>query len=189
MSKAVVVEKVGGPEELRLVDTEVPEPGPGELRLRQHAVGLNFIDIYHRTGLYKVGALPFTPGVEGAGVVEAVGAGVTDVRVGDRVAYVGPIGGYAEVRLIGASRVVPVPGTISDQQAAGVLLKGMTAQYLLRQTLPLAAGDPVLVHAAAGGVGLIFCQWARHLGLRVIATAGGRPSRISAACFSCATSP
>ena len=173
MSKAIVVAQTGGPEVLRVAECVVGEPGPGEIRLRQRAVGVNFIDVYHRTGHYRVAALPFTPGMEGAGIVEAVGAGVVDVGVGDRVAYMGVLGGYAEVRLLPASKAVPLPESISDPQAAAMMLKGLTAQYLLRQTLPLGRGDTVLFHAAAGGVGLIACQWARHLGIDVIAVVGG----------------
>ena len=173
MPKAIVVEHTGGPETLRLVDVTVGEPGAGEIRLRQRAIGVNFIDVYHRSGLYKVPGLPFTPGMEAAGIVEAVGAGVSDVRPGDRVAYTGVLGAYAETRLVPAAKVVPLPDTISFEQAAAMMLKGLTAQYLLRQTVSLAGGDKILLHAAAGGVGLIACQWARHLGLDVIATAGG----------------
>jgi NADPH2:quinone reductase len=154
-------------------DIEVGEPGAGEIRIAQRAVGLNFIDVYHRTGFYKLPALPFVPGMEGAGVVDAVGEGVTDLRRGDRVAYAGVLGAYASARLIPAVKVVPVPEGISDETAAAMMLKGLTAQYLLRQTLPLDRGDRVLVHAAAGGVGTIVCQWARHLGVELIATAGG----------------
>ncbi|MES1207587.1 MAG: quinone oxidoreductase [Pseudomonadota bacterium] len=172
MSKAIVVEQPGGVEVMRWIDVSVGDPGPGQLRLRQQAIGLNFIDIYQRSGLYKV-ATPFTPGAEAVGVVEAVGPGVTDFRRGERVAYAGGVGAYAQVRLIAAAAVVPVPDTISDEHAAALMLKGLTAEYLLRQTLPLGPGDRVLFHAAAGGVGLIACQWARHLGIEVIATAGG----------------
>lgn len=168
----IVVETPGGPEVMRLVEREVGEPGAGEIRIRQAAAGLNFADVYFRSGLYKA-APPFTPGMEGAGAIEAVGAGVSDLRVGQRVAYPWSIGAYAEVRLIAADKVVALPDAISDQQAAAMMLKGLTAQYLLRQTLPLAAGDTILFHAAAGGVGHIVCQWARHLGIHVIGTAGG----------------
>jgi NADPH2:quinone reductase len=141
------------------------------VRLRQEAAGLNFIDVYHRTGLYKQ-ELPFTPGVEGAGVVEALGSDVTNVSVGDRVAYAGPTGGYAEERLIDAERVVKLPDSISSEQAAGMMLQGMTAQMLLRSVFPVHDGDTILVHAAAGGVGLIMCQWAAALGAKVIGTVG-----------------
>jgi NADPH2:quinone reductase len=174
MTRAVVIEQPGGPEVLSW--REVPDAplGRGEVRLRQVAVALNFLDVYHRAGLYKVGRLPFTPGVEGAGVITEVGEDVTELRAGDRVAYTGRLGAYAESRVIPAERLVRLPDGISEETAAGMMVKGLTAQYLLRQTLPLAKGDVVLWHAAAGGVGLIACQWARHLGIDVIATAGGR---------------
>jgi NADPH2:quinone reductase len=173
MPKAVVVERTGGPEVMQVRDVPTPEPGPGEVRIRQHAVGVNFIDVYYRMGLYKAASLPFVPGVEGAGVIEAVGSGVTELRPGQRVAYPMVQGAYAEERVIPAAKVVALPDEISFEDAAGVLMKGMTAQYLLRQTLPLERGDTVLFHAAAGGVGSIACQWARHLGLTLIGTAGG----------------
>ena len=147
----------------------VGDPGPGQVRLRQHAAGLNFIDVYHRTGLYPQ-PLPFTPGVEGAGVVESVGADVDNVKVGDRVAYAGPIGGYSEVRLIEADRLVRLPDGIDFDQAAAMMLQGMTARMLLRSVYPVSAGDMILVHAAAGGVGLMLCQWAAALGAIVIGT-------------------
>jgi NADPH2:quinone reductase len=167
------VHEVGGPEVLRFEQVDVGEPGPGQVRLRQTAVGLNFIDVYFRTGLYPPPHLPFTPGLEAAGVVEKVGEGVSEVGVGDRVAYAAPpIGAYAEARLMQAHRLVKLPDAISDQQAAAMMLKGMTAQYLLRSTFPVKAGQTILFHAAAGGVGLIACQWARHLGARVIGTVG-----------------
>jgi len=149
---------------------EVGAPGPGEIRVRNTRVGLNYIDIYFRTGLYPA-PTPFVPGFEGAGVVEAVGAGVSDLAVGDRIAYAnGPLGAYAEVRLLPADRAVPLPASITDDQAAAMMLQGMTAQYLLRRTYRVQAGDTILVHAAAGGVGLILCQWAKHLGANVIGT-------------------
>jgi NADPH2:quinone reductase len=141
------------------------------VRLRQHVVGLNYIDVYHRTGLYPQ-PLPFTPGVEGAGLVEAVGPDVTDLKPGDRVAYGGPIGGYAQVRLIPADRLVKLPDSISSEQAAAMMLQGMTAQMLLRRVYRVKAGETILVHAAAGGVGLILCQWAKALGATVIGTVG-----------------
>ncbi len=172
MAGMVRVHEVGGPEVLRYEQVEVGDPGPGQVRLRQTAIGLNFIDVYFRTGLYPAPALPFTPGQEGAGVVEAVGDGVAEVKVGQRVAYAGPLGGYAESRLIPADRLVPIPDGVSDQQAAAMMLKGMTAQYLLRRTFPVKAGQTILFHAAAGGVGLIACQWAKHLGARVLGTVG-----------------
>ena len=171
MAHAIRVHSVGGPEVLTWEDVQVGEPGPGQARLRHEAVGLNFIDVYHRNGLYPQ-PLPFTPGTEGAGIVEAIGDGVTEVAVGDRVAYAGPIGGYAEVRLIGADRLVKLPDAISTEQAAAMMLQGMTAQMLLRSVFPVAKGDTILVHAAAGGVGLILCQWASALGATVIGTVG-----------------
>ena len=148
---------------------EAGDPGPGEVRLGQRAVGLNFIDVYHRTGLYPQ-PLPFTPGVEGAGVVESVGGGVEHVKPGDRVAYAGPIGAYAELRLVDADRLVKLPDDIGFEQAAAMMLQGMTARMLLRSVYPVAAGDMILVHAAAGGVGLMMCQWAAALGAIVIGT-------------------
>jgi NADPH2:quinone reductase len=166
---AIVIHETGGPEVLKWEPVEVGEPGPGQVRLRQHAAGLNFIDVYHRTGFYPQ-PLPFTPGVEGAGEVESVGTGVDNVKVGDRVAYAGPIGGYAEERLIDADRLVKVPASIGFEEAAAMMLHGMTARMLLRSVYPVAAGDTILVHAAAGGVGLIMCQWAAALGATVIGT-------------------
>jgi NADPH:quinone reductase len=169
----VRVHEVGGPEVLRFEQVEVGDPGPGQARLRQTAVGLNFIDVYHRTGLYPVADLPFTPGIEAAGVVEAIAPGVSEVAAGDRVAYAAPpIGAYAEARLMQADRLVKLPDGIDDRQAAAMMLKGMTAQYLLRRTFPVQAGQTILFHAAAGGVGLIACQWAKHLGARVLGTVG-----------------
>src|SRR4051812_17909509 len=173
MPKAIVVERTGGPEVMQVRDVPTPEPGPGEVRIRQHAVGVNFIDVYYRMGLYKAASLPFVPGVEAAGEIESVGSGVTELRPGQRVAYPMVQGAYAEERVMPAAKVVALPDEISFEDAAGVLMKGMTAQYLLRQTLPLERGDTVLFHAAAGGVGNIACQWARHLGLTLIGTAGG----------------
>jgi len=169
MSHAIVIHETGGPEVLKWEPVEVGEPGPGQVRLRQHAAGLNFIDVYHRTGFYPQ-PLPFTPGVEGAGVVESVGQDVDNVTAGDRVAYAGPIGGYAETRLIAADRLVKLPATIGFEEAAAMMLQGMTARMLLRSVYPVAAGDTILVHAAAGGVGLILCQWAAALGATVIGT-------------------
>src|SRR5512146_629317 len=171
MPYAIRVHQTGGPNILKWDEVEVGDPGPGQVRIKQEAAGLNFIDVYHRTGLYKQD-LPFTPGVEGAGVVEAVGADVTNVKKGDRVAYAGPIGGYAEQRLIDADRLVKVPKRISCEQAAATMLQGMTAQMLLRSVFPVHEGDMILVHAAAGGVGLIMCQWAAALGATVIGTVG-----------------
>jgi len=171
MPHAIRVHETGGPEVLKWEEVEVGEPGPGQIRLRQEAAGLNFIDVYHRTGLYPQ-PMPFTPGVEGAGVVEAVGPDVTSVKVGDRVAYGGPVGGYAEVRLIPADRVVALPDAVSFEQAAGMMLRGMTAHMLLRRVHEVKAGETILVHAAAGGVGLMLCQWAKALGASVIGTVG-----------------
>ena len=171
MSHAIRVHEVGSPEALKWEAVEIGDPGPGQVRLRQEAAGLNFIDVYHRTGLYPQ-PLPFTPGVEGAGVVEAVGDEVTHVTVGDRVAYGGPIGGYAEIRLIDADKVVRLPDAIPTELAAAMMLQGMTAQMLLRQVYAVKAGDTILIHAAAGGVGLIVCQWAKALGATVIGTVG-----------------
>jgi NADPH2:quinone reductase len=171
MTHAITIHQTGGPEALQWDEVEVGDPGPGQVRIRQEAAGLNFIDVYHRTGLYKQ-EFPFTPGVEGAGVVEAVGDDVTNVKKGDRVAYAGPLGGYAEERLIEAEKLVKLPKAISCEQAAGMMLKGMTAQMLLRSVFPVHKGDTILVHAAAGGVGLIMCQWAKALGATVIGMVG-----------------
>jgi NADPH2:quinone reductase len=169
MPNAIRIHEPGGPEVMRWEAVDVGEPGPGQVRLRQHAAGLNFIDVYHRTGLYPE-PLPFTPGVEGAGVVEIVGDGVEHIKAGDRVAYAGPIGGYAEVRLIEADRLVKLPDDFGFDLAAAMMLQGMTARMLLRSVYPVSAGDMILVHAAAGGVGLILCQWAAALGAVVIGT-------------------
>ena len=174
-SRAVQIDAPGGPEVLRLVEVEVGDPGPGEVRIRHHAIGLNFIDVYHRTGLYPM-PLPARLGMEGAGVVEAVGQGVTHLAVGDRVAYASqPPGSYCDVRVMPAMNVCRLPDAISFEEGAAMMLKGLTAQYLLKHSRPvegLQPGDFVLFHAAAGGVGLIACQWARALGLRLIGTAG-----------------
>jgi NADPH2:quinone reductase len=171
MTHAITIHQTGGPEVLQWDEVEVGDPGPGQVRIRQEAAGLNFIDVYHRSGLYKQ-EFPFTPGVEGAGVVEAVGDDVANVKKGDRVAYAGPLGGYAEERLIEAEKLVKLPKAISCEQAAGMMLKGMTAQMLLRSVFPVHKGDTILVHAAAGGVGLIMCQWAKALGATVIGMVG-----------------
>lgn len=171
MTHAIIVHETGGPEVLKWEEVEVKDPGPGEVRLRQEAAGLNFIDVYHRTGLYKQ-KLPFTPGVEGAGTVVAVGPDVANVKVGDRVTYAGPIGGYAEERLIAADRLVKLPDSIGSQEAAAMMLQGLTAEMLLRRVYPVKTGEMILVHAAAGGVGLILCQWAKALGASVIGTVG-----------------
>ena len=172
MTKAIRVHETGGPEVLSFEDIDIGGPGPGEVRLRHTAIGLNYIDVYFRTGAYPV-ELPFTPGFEAAGVVEAVGEGVTSLSTGDRVAYAAqPIGAYAESRLILADRVVKLPDGIEDRTGAAIMLKGMTTEYLLRRTFRINAGDTILFHAAAGGVGLMACQWASHLGATVIGTVG-----------------
>jgi len=172
MAKTAIIEAHGGPEQFRLVDLPVGEPGPGEIRIRHHAIGLNFIDVYFRTGLYPI-ALPHALGMEGAGVVEAVGAGVTHLKPGERVAYAAqPPGAYAEARVMPAKHVVPLPGAIDFETAAAMMLQGMTVEYLFHRTTPLKAGDKVLFHAAAGGVGQIACQWARSEGIELIGTAG-----------------
>lgn len=175
MVAAVRVHKTGGPEVLTYEDIEVPTPGQGQIKIKQHACGVNFIDTYFRKGMYPspVG-LPFVVGNEGAGEVTAVGPGVSDFKVGDRVAYVVGLGGYAEERLLPAERTVKLPDKISYEQAAGMMLKGMTAQYLLNRTYKVGKGTTVLMHAAAGGVGLILCQWANHLGATVIGTVGSQ---------------
>ena len=172
MTKAIRFHKTGGPEVLVYEDVEVGNPGEGQARVRHHAIGLNFIDTYHRSGLYPL-PLPSGLGLEGAGVVEAVGPGVDYLEAGDRVAYAGgPPGSYSEVRLIPADRLVKLPDAISYQTAAAMMLKGMTTQYLIRSTYPVKAGQTVLFHAAAGGVGLIACQWLKALGATVIGTVG-----------------
>jgi NADPH2:quinone reductase len=170
MVKAVLFDKVGGPEVMKWVDIEVGEPGNGEIRIKQHAVGLNYIDVYFRTGLNPL-PLPSGLGMEAAGEVTALGAGVTDLKSGDRVAYVcRPPGAYAEERVLPAAQVVKLPDALSYEQAASVMLQGLTAQYLLRRTYPVKAGDTILIQAAAGGVGLLTCQWAKALGATVIGT-------------------
>ena len=169
MVHSIRVHQPGGPEALQWEEVDVGQPGPGQVRVRQTAVGLNYIDVYHRTGLYPQ-PLPFTPGTEAAGVIEAVGEGVTDLIAGDRVAYAGPIGSYAEARLIDADRLVKLPDYVSDELAAAMMLQGMTARMLLRAVYEVKPGDTILVHAAAGGVGLILCQWANALGATVIGT-------------------
>jgi NADPH2:quinone reductase len=170
--KAVRFEKTGGPEVLELVDIPTPAPGPGEILIRHQAIGLNFIEIYQRSGLYPV-PLPSRLGQEAAGVVEAVGEGVTRFQVGMRAGYcTGPMGGYAEASVVKADRAVRIPDAISSKVAAASMLRGMTAEYLIRRAWPVKAGDTVLIHAAAGGLGIILTQWAKHLGLRVIGTVG-----------------
>jgi len=171
MTHAIQIHQTGGPDVLQWEEVDVADPGPGQVRLRQEAAGLNYIDVYHRTGLYPQ-PLPFIPGVEGAGIVDAIGEGVTSLRPGDRVAYAGPIGGYAEQRLIDAERLVKLPDSISAEQAAAMMLQGMTAHMLLRSVHRVVPGETILIHAAAGGVGLIVCQWAKALGATVIGTVG-----------------
>jgi len=172
MPKAIRFHKTGGPEVLVWEDVEVGDPGPGQLRIRQHAIGVNYVDTYQRSGLYAV-PLPSGCGSEGAGVVEAVGVGVTDFKAGDRVAYASaPIGAYSEVRLYPADRAVKIPEGISFETAAAMMLKGMTVQYLIKRTFKVQPGMTVLWHAAAGGVGLIACQWLKALGVKVIGTVG-----------------
>lgn len=175
MVAAVRVHKAGGPEVLTFEDIDVGAPGQGQVKLKQHACGVNFIDTYFRMGMYPspVG-LPFVAGNEGAGEVTAVGPGVTDIKVGDRVAYVAPLGGYSAERLLPADRAVKLPDNISYEQAAAMMLKGMTVQYLLNRTFKVGKGTICLIHAAAGGVGLIACQWANHLGATVIGTVGSK---------------
>jgi NADPH2:quinone reductase len=168
MTKAIRIHANGGPEVLKWEDVPTPEPGPNEALIHQEAVGLNYIDVYFRTGLYKAPNMPLVIGQEGAGTVTAIGSNVTTVAVGDRVAYAGPIGGYATDRVIAADRLVKVPAAIDFPTAASMMLQGMTAQYLLRRTYTVKAGDTIVVHAAAGGVGLIMCQWAAYLGATVI---------------------
>lgn len=187
MAGAIRVHETGGAEVLRYEDVEVGKPGPGQVRLQQTAIGLNFIDVYFRTGLYPGPGLPFTPGLEAAGKVLEVGEGVDDLAVGDRVAYAAPpLGAYAEERLMTADRLVPVPDGVSDEQAAAMMLKGMTAWYLLRRTFKVEAGQTILFHAAAGGVGLIACQWAKHLGVEVIGTVGSEAKADLARAHGCA---
>jgi NADPH2:quinone reductase len=173
MGKAIRIHITGSPEVLQWEDVEINRPGTGEVHLRHEAIGLNFIDVYHRTGLYPLPGLPAVLGMEGAGTVAAVGEGVTEFQKGDRVAYAGiPPGAYAEERIIPAHRLIKLPEAISFQQAAAMMLQGMTARYLLYGCYPVKAGDVVLVQAAAGGVGTIVCQWAKHLGATVIGTVG-----------------
>lgn len=172
MPHATRVHSYGGPEVLQWEEVQVGEPGPGQAKIRQYAAGLNYIDVYHRTGLYPQPSFPFTPGCEGAGEVIAIGEGVTEVAPGERVAYAGPLGGYAEERLIPADRLVKLPDAISFETGAAMMLQGMTVRYLLKQTYPVTKDSVILWHAAAGGVGLIACQWASALGATIIGTAG-----------------
>ena len=172
MTKAIRIHELGGPEALKYEDVDVGAPGPGEVRLRQTAIGLNFIDVYHRSGLYPVKDLPAVIGMEAAGVIEEVGPDVGGLKVGDRVAYTMGLGAYAQERVMGTGRLVPLPDAIDDRQAAAMMLQGTTAHYLIHRTYKVQKGDTILVHAAAGGVGLILCQWAKHLGATVIGCVG-----------------
>ncbi len=172
MAHAIRVHKYGGPEALTYEAVEVGAPGQGQVKVKQHAIGVNYIDVYLRTGLYPQPSFPFVPGMEGAGEVTAVGAGVTEFKVGDRIAYAGPAGGYASERLIAADRIVKLPASIDYKTGAAMMLQGMTVRYLLRKTYRVGPETTLLWHAAAGGVGLIACQWAKHLGATLIGTAG-----------------
>ena len=172
MTRAIRIHQTGGPEVLQWEEIEVGDPGPGQVRLRQQACGLNYIDVYGRSGMYPVGDLPAVLGMEAVGVVDAVGEGVGELAVGDRVAYPMALGAYAETRLIESDKLVPVPDSIDDDTAAAMMLKGLTAHYLLFRTYPVKPGDDILVYAAAGGVGLILCQWANLLGANVIGCVG-----------------
>jgi NADPH:quinone reductase len=186
MPHAILIDHYGGPEVLQWKEVPLGRPGPGEALVRHTAVGLNFIDVYHRSGLYPLPSLPAVIGLEAAGRVEAVGPGVTEVSVGGRVAYAGgPTGAYSEARIIPAHRLVKLPDGISDQQAAAIMLKGMTAEYLLQRAYAVKPGDAILFHAAAGGVGTIACQWAKHLGETVIGTVGSRSKAALAATHGC----
>ncbi len=180
MVRAIRIHEYGGPEVLRFEEVTVGSPGAGEVRVRHKAVGLNYIDTYHRTGLYPVPALPGVIGMEAAGEVIEVGSGVSELKAGDRVAYANPIGAYAEERIIPAARLVKVPDSVDDKTAAAMMLQGMTAQYLLRRTFKVGPETVLLFHAAAGGVGLIACQWARHLGATVIGTVGSQDKAVLA---------
>ena len=185
MPKAIRIERIGGPEVMQYVDVQVGDPGPGEARVRQHACGLNYIDVYFRTGLYPM-PLPAGIGLEGAGVVEAVGAGVTHVKPGDRVAYCGqPPGSYSDVRVMPASGLLVLPRAVSFETGAAMMLKGLTVQYLFRRTYKLQKGQTILFHAAAGGVGLIAMQWAKALGVTVIGTAGSESKAALAQAHGC----
>jgi NADPH:quinone reductase len=185
MTHAIRFHRTGGPDVLQWDEIELPPPGPGEVRLRQHAVGLNFVDTYYRSGLYPT-PLPSGIGTEAAGVVEALGEGVTDFLVGDRVAYAGgPLGAYAEARNMPADRLVRLPEALSFEQGAAMMLQGLTAQYLLRRTYRVQPGDTILIHAAAGGVGLLMCQWAKALGATVIGTVSSDAKAELAAAHGC----
>jgi NADPH2:quinone reductase len=180
--RAIRIHKTGGPEVLQLDEIDTPTPGPGHARVRNHAIGVNYLDIYHRTGLYPM-PLPLIPGCEGAGEVTALGPDVVGFKVGDRVAYVTGPGSYAEERNVDVKHLVALPANVSYEAAAAMMLKGLTAQYLVRQTYRVQPGDTILVHAAAGGVGQILCQWGKHLGATVLATVGSEAkAKIAKAC-------
>ena len=185
MVHAIRVYEYGGPEVLKWEKVKIGDPGPGEIKIRQTAIGLNYIDVYGRTGLYKQPSLPFIPGMEGAGVITELGEDVRGFKVGQHVAYAGPIGAYAEERLIQADRVVKTPPDLGDDIAASIMLKGMTAQYLLHRTYKVGPGTTLLFHAAAGGVGLIACQWAAYLGATVIGTVGSDGKALIARAHGC----
>jgi len=186
MPKAVFIHETGGPERMQVAPYDPGPPQKGEARVRHEAMGVNFIDIYHRTGFYPLPGLPAILGMEGAGIVEAVGEGVQEVAVGDRVAYAGlPVGAYAEIRRIPSHRLVKVPDAIPARNAAGMMLRGMTARYLMKGCYPVRSGDRILVHAAAGGVGQIVCQWAKHLGAVVIGTVGSEEKAQKAKACGC----
>lgn len=187
MTNAIRIHQHGGPEVLQLESVEIGEPGPGEALVRHSAIGLNFIDVYVRTGMYPVTELPSGIGFEAAGIIETLGEGVQDLSVGDRVAYAGgPLGAYAEARTLSAEHLVRLPDSISDSEAAAMMLQGLTAHYLMRQIYPVKAGDTILMHAAAGGVGLILCQWANSLGVEVIGTVGSEEKAALAKANGCA---
>jgi len=185
--KAIVVHQTGGPEVLRYEDVEVPTPGPGQALVRHRAIGLNFVDIYVRSGVYPAPSLPYTPGTEAAGIVEAVGPDVSEVRVGDRVAYVGgPLGSYSEARVMHSRVLVKLPDKVDEATAAAAMLKGLTADYLIHSTYAVKPGDTILLHAAAGGTGMILSQWAKYLGATVIGTVGSDEKAKVAAAHGCA---
>ncbi|MEP4191353.1 MAG: quinone oxidoreductase, partial [Sneathiella sp.] len=185
MTKAIVFREAGGPEVMKWEQVDVGRPGSGEVRIRHTAVGLNFIDVYFRTGLYPA-PLPATPGLEAAGIIEEIGEDVTGLTVGDRVAYAGrPLGAYAEARIIPADILIKIPDGIDDQTAAAMMLQGMTVEYLLQRTFHVKQGDTILFHAAAGGVGLLACQWAKHIGATVIGTVGSEEKGALAQAHGC----
>lgn len=186
MPNAIVVNKIGGPDVLKWQSVDMPEPAANEVLIRHTAIGVNFIDIYFRTGLYKAPSLPFIPGLEGAGIIEKCGEEVENYGVGDRVAYaLGPLGGYSEYRTLATTHLVKIPDDVYDEQAAGVMVRGLTAHFLLRHTFRVTTGHRVLIHSAAGGVGLLLCQWARSLGAEVIGTVGSDDKKALAEDYGC----